>query len=278
MENEKTDEEKDVNPKDWRKICKDFHRVTSYDMETLATISEGRSYDNANRPESYLSYPDAVVRIPLGEPQPPPDSPDLWSVLRQRRSKRDFLNEPLDLAELNLLLWATQGITGDRGDYQLRTSPSAGALYPCETYLFVQRVHGLEPGLYHLDVRGWALEALRLAPWEEVSAEACGLALGQEHARRAGVNFLWTAVMERCTRKYHERAWRYVWWDVGHIAENLHLAAVALGLGSVSMGAWYDKQAHEILEIDGVGHFTTLMASVGRVSGSDWRRDRRITS
>lgn len=268
--------ERNVDPEGWREICADYHQVTSYDRATLEAIWADRSYDRENRPETYLRYPEALARVPLGEPTPPAAAPDVWAVLANRRSKRDYLDEPLSLAELNLLLWATQGITGDLGDYQLRAAPSSGALYPIETFLFVQRVEGLEPGLYHLDVKAWELEALRLEPLEQISKTACEVALDQEHARRAGVNFLWTAVMERCRRKYYERAWRYVWWDTGHVAENLHLAATALGLGSVSMGAWYDRQAHEVLGIDGVEHFTTLMASVGKVGGEDWRADRRI--
>lgn len=199
-------------------------------------------------------------------------------MLGARRSKRDYLDAPIPLDQLNALLWATQGITGELKDYELRTAPSSGALYPIETFLFVLRVDGLDPGLYHLDVKGWALEALKLEPLEEVARVATELALDQEHAGRAAVSFLWTAVLERCQRKYYERAFRYVWWDVGHLAENLHLAATALNLGSVSMGAWYDVQAHEYLGIDGREHFTALMASVGRVAGDDWRADRRISA
>jgi SagB-type dehydrogenase family enzyme len=261
-----------MDPKNWRTICDDFLQVTSYDRATLDAIWEGRSYDRDNRPETYLTYPEAVKRIPLGEPEFP-QGPTLWEALRARRSKRDYLPEPITLQELNLLLWATQGITGELKDYQLRTAPSSGALYPIETYLFVQRVEGVEPGLYHLDVKGWALEALKLE--EDVAETACAIALDQKHAGLAAVNFLWTAVMERCRAKYYERAYRYVWWDVGHVAENLHLAATSLGLGSVSMGAWYDEQAHDYLGIDGEQEFTALMASVGRVEGGDWRDDRR---
>ena len=78
-----------------------------------------------------------------------PEVPDFWSILEQRRSKRNFTPDALTLNELNLLLWASQGITADMGDYQLRTAPSSGALYPIETYLVVNRVVGLEPGIYH---------------------------------------------------------------------------------------------------------------------------------
>ncbi len=44
---------------DWRKICRDYHRITSYDRATLESTWKDRTYDRANRPETYLNYPDA---------------------------------------------------------------------------------------------------------------------------------------------------------------------------------------------------------------------------
>ncbi|NIR27185.1 MAG: SagB/ThcOx family dehydrogenase, partial [Gammaproteobacteria bacterium] len=36
--------------------------------------------------------------------------------------------------DLAVLLWASQGISGRAGSFFFRTAPSAGALYPVETY------------------------------------------------------------------------------------------------------------------------------------------------
>lgn len=256
---------------DWRRICDEFLVATSYSPDEMEAGWEGRVYDRQGRPETYLTYPDALARIDLGQPEFPATE-SLWSILRDRRSKRNFLDRPMTLNQLNVLLWATQGITQDMGAYQLRTAPSAGALYAVETYLVVNRVEGLEPGLYHLDVCGWALEALRL---EDLSGEVCHALLDQEMTRAAGVNFLWTAVMERCRAKYYERAYRYIWWDSGHVSENLNLAATALGLGVCCIGAWYDDLLHELVGIDGTEHFGVMTATVGTIEGSDWLADRR---
>jgi SagB-type dehydrogenase family enzyme len=255
---------------DWQRICNEFMEATSYSPDEMDEGWKDRDYDRANRPDTYLTYPDAP-RIELGEPVFG-DGPPIWEVLRARRSRRNFLAEPMTLNELNLILWACSGITADMGDYQLRTAPSAGALYPLETYLTAQNVEGLAPGVYHLDVRGWALEQLREG---DVADEATTALLDQSMCRHAGVNLFWTAVMERCRRKYYERAYRYVWWDAGHVCENAWLAATALGLGMTCMGAWYDDLAHELLGIDGVEHFSVLTATVGRVKGEDWQEDRR---
>ena len=170
---------------DWRRICDDFLTATSYSPDEMDAYWKDRHYDRENRPATYLTYPDAEVRVPLGTPSFP-QTPDVWTVLRERRSKRNFLDVPLTLDQLNCLLWGSQGIVRDMGDYQLRTAPSAGALYPIETYLVVNRVEGLEPGLYHLDVRGWALEGIRMGDLADAACAALLLlAFGQRLTPRS---------------------------------------------------------------------------------------------
>jgi hypothetical protein len=74
----------------------------------------------------------------------------LIEAIGRRRSRRKFTPEPLTLEELSFLLWATQGVSKVYRDNMatLRTVPSGGARHSLETYLFVNRVNGLEPGLY----------------------------------------------------------------------------------------------------------------------------------
>lgn len=259
---------------DWKRICNDYMKATSYSPEEMdSELWKDRHYDPKNRPETYLTYPEAKIHIPLEQPKFPASS-NIWSVLQDRRSKRNFISEPITLNELNLLLWGTQGITADLGDYQLRTVPSAGALFPIETYLLVNNVEGLEKGLYHFDVKNRVLEGLKL---EDVSDFSFRASLNQEMAKISGVNFVWTAMIERCRAKYYERAYRYVWWDTGHISQNLYLTGTALGLGVCCAGAWHDNLLSDYLEIDGKDHFPTLFASVGKIEGIDWQYDRRIT-
>jgi len=256
---------------DWQRICDEYMVATSYTEVGFEDWWKDRSYDQATRPETYLSYPNAEVRIPLGEPSRP-EVPDFWTILENRRSKRNFTDEAMSLNELNLLLWASQGVTADMGAYQLRTAPSSGALYPVETYLVINRVEGLKPGVYHLSVADWTLEGIEIG---DVRWQGHKALRGQSMTLNAPVNIIWTAVLERCRAKYHERAYRYIWWDSATVAENLHLAANALGLGSCLMGSWYDDQVHELLGIDGKTHFSVLTASVGKVAGKDWLVDRR---
>ena len=90
------------------------------------------------------------------------------------------------------------------------------------------------------------------------------VALDQGMAAQANVVFVWTAVFPRSKWKYRQRAYRYVYLDAGHLAQNLALAAVALGLGSCQIAALYDDEANALLGVDGKEESTIYMTVVGR--------------
>jgi SagB-type dehydrogenase family enzyme len=56
----------------------------------------------------------------------------------------------------------------------------------------------------------------------------------------------------RSMRKYGARGMRHVFLEAGAMAEHVHLAATALGLGSVDCSSVYDDEAHEALGMDGL--------------------------
>ncbi len=185
----------------------------------------------------------------------------LWEAMKLRRSVRHYRKSELDQAELSQLLWAAQGMTAKISGYALRTAPSAGALYPVETYVSVQNVKGIERGIYHYAVREHELELVQKGDFREALAEA---ALDQDFLAEAAAVFAWTAVFARSRWKYGERAFRYVYLDAGHIAQNVALAAVALGLGSCQVAALYDDEVNAVLGVDGKEESILYLTSVGR--------------
>jgi SagB-type dehydrogenase family enzyme len=199
-------------------------------------------------------------KVPLSPPQIEGGEP-LWDVLRERHSVRHFQDTPLPEAELSQLLWAAQGINRTTRGFSFRTVPSAGALYPVETYLVLHVVEGIEPGVYHYAVERHELDRLKTGDFRRDVARA---ALDQEIAYRASVVFVWTAVFGRSKWKYRQRAYRYVYLDAGHIAQNVALGAVALGLGSCQIAALYDEELNELLGVDGVEESAIYMTVVGR--------------
>ncbi len=186
----------------------------------------------------------------------------LWKCLKERRSRRKYKSEPISQQELSNLIWATQGVTDRIGSHFLRTAPSAGALYPFETYLYLNSVENFDPGFYHLHVESFSLELIKSGNFSEKLAEA---ALGQRMVARAAVLFIWSAVPLRCMVKYRNRGIRYIFLDLGHICQNLQLAAVALGLGSCPVGAFFDDELNDLLDLDGIEETVVYLNPVGKL-------------
>lgn len=210
------------------------------------------------RPEPYKTYPDSVkVVLPSFEPDHPMT---LDAALHERKSIRRFRPEPMPLAQLSYLIWASTGVQRTEQGYEFRTAPSAGALYPVETYIVANGVGDLEAGLYHYAVRNHELERLRAGDLRRPIAAA---ALGQDMCAEAAAVFVWTAIFARSQWKYAERAYRYIYLDAGHIAENLALAAVSLGLGTCQIGALLDDEVNKLLGVDGVEESVVYMSVVG---------------
>ena len=162
----------------------------------------------------------------------------LEEALAVRRSVREFTPQTLTDRDLSQLLWAAQGITSSDG---LRTAPSAGALYPLEVWV------ATASGFYHYEP-----DKHRLTQHLErdLRPDIYRAALTQEAILQAPAVFVIAAVYQRMTQKYGEqRAPRYVHMEVGHSAQNLLLEAVALGLGGVVIGAFYDKEVEEVLSL-----------------------------
>jgi SagB-type dehydrogenase family enzyme len=188
----------------------------------------------------------------------------LWEVIRKRRSTRNFKDNPLRKDHLAQLLWATQGITRREMGFEFRACPSAGALYPIETYIVLHDVEGIQPGIYHYKVKDHELEQLKKGDFSLQIAQA---ALDQDMAYAASVVFVWTAIFHRSKWKYEQRAYRYVYLDAGHIAQSLALAAVSLDLGTCQIAALYDDEVNSLLEIDGKEESVLYMSAVGYPRG-----------
>ena len=165
------------------------------------------------------------------------------AALGRRQSVREFNREALTLAEVSQLLWAAQGMTSSAGR---RTVPSAGALYPLEVFLVSGKEDVLPAGVYRY--RPLAHELVRVAEGDK-RAQLATAALEQEWLKEAPVTLVIAAVYERTARKYRQRAERYVHMEVGHAAQNVHLQAAALGLGTVVVGAFGDAQVKRVLTL-----------------------------
>ena len=233
----------------------DFQRFSKYHRESM----EGKSLDWSRKPETYKRYPAELERVELEKPDTKGGKP-LYELLEQRRSERRFRKIPLGKREFSQLLWAAQGITLATGHHQLRTAPSAGGLYPVETYIVANRVEGLKAGVYHYQVPYHGLILLAEGAFGPQLARA---GLEQEFLAQAAFVFVWSAILKRSKWKYDQRAYRYIYLDAGHIAQNAALAAVSCGLGSCQVAAFYDDELNRIIGVDGNEETVLYMTAVG---------------
>jgi len=217
----------------------------------------GAPLDWSNKPEIYKTYPSKrQVKLPQFQEQTLPFA----EILRRRKSIRSYSSEPVKISDLSFLLWASTGIQRTQRGREFRTAPSAGALYPIETYLIINNVEGLDKGLYHYNIAAHALEELKIRDLGEEIAQA---ALDQEMCAEAAVVFVWSAIFFRSKWKYKQRAYRYVYLDAGHIVENLALSATGIGLGSCQIGSFFDDEINRIIEIDGAEESVIYLSAVG---------------
>lgn len=158
-------------------------------------------------------------------------------AIKDRRSVRNYSDRPISTEQISQLLWAAQGITDERG---LRAAPSAGAIYPLEVYIIKK------DGLFHYNAHGHSLDVILD---EDLRSKLALASWGQSSVAQASVNFVICAVYNRIKPKYKDRAVRYTNIEAGHAAQNIHLQAVALGLGSVPIGAFEDSAVAALLGV-----------------------------
>lgn len=221
-----------------------YHRNTMRWGHNLLTVAEGAAVASP-----FKEYAGAR-RVEL--PRPAWPAAELSAAVRGRLSCRRFSGDDLDREQLSLLLQAGYGVGGRClvGSEELleRPVPSGGGLYPLELYLLALRIRGLTSGVYHYAPIGHALEGVR--ELELPDPFLAQLFLGQPYLAGSAGIVVQTAVLERSTQKYEERAYRYVLLEAGHVAQNLNLVAIALGLGSLNLGGFFDADLARLLGVE----------------------------
>jgi SagB-type dehydrogenase family enzyme len=166
-------------------------------------------------------------------------------AIYRRRSIRNFSDQALTLQEISQLLWAAGGKTVDGMTGPTRAYPSAGAIYPLEIYLVVGNVVGLKDGVYLYE---WRKHQLKLVKRGDLRGQLYTASLSQRMVETAPVTLVITAQHAKTARRYGQRGvTRYVSMDTGHMGQNIHLQAESMGLGTVMVGAFIDKDVAKVL-------------------------------
>jgi SagB-type dehydrogenase family enzyme len=190
----------------------------------------------------------------------------LIEAIRNRRSRRNFTQESLTLEELSFLLWVTQGVEKliHNGLVTIRTVPSGGAMHPFETYLLINRVNGVDPGLY----RYLALDHKLLKLFSEgadLPSRINEASNGQTFVGESAVVFVWAVRPYRTEWRYGEDSLKDILISVGHICQNLYLACESIGAGTCAIVAYNQRLLDSFVGVDGEDEIALYLAPVGRV-------------
>lgn len=238
---------------------------------SLADIAHGIPQPAHEKP-----YPEDALKITL----PPIDietapKVDLFKCIYERSSRRNFSDEPLSLKELAFLLFCSQGVKGTMGAYYkylkngeslIRAVPSAGARNPYETYLAINRVDGVEKGIWRY--LSLSHELLFISSVEDLSEKLISIFSNPDRNRHyaadAAAVFFWAALPYRGEWRYTHMSHKIMLIDVGCICQNLYIATEAVSCGCSAIGGYVQKNADDLLQIDGENEFTVFCAAVGR--------------
>jgi SagB-type dehydrogenase family enzyme len=217
-------------------------------------------------PPSQKAYEPDSELIPLPKPDPSVlKKPDILACIADRKSRRKFSLANLTLDELAYLLWATQGVRKVLpSGRHYRTVPSAGARHSFETYLVIQHVEGLKTGIYRYLPFDHQLVYLFTA--ENLSEKLTALASDQPFVGNSAVCFIWSSIPYRMEWRYGIHSEQVILIDVGHVCQNLYLAAESIGCGTCGVAAYEQDALDQFLGLDGRDEFVIYLAPVGKVT------------
>ncbi|MCJ7623420.1 MAG: SagB/ThcOx family dehydrogenase [Anaerolineaceae bacterium] len=211
----------------------------------------------------YPEDADLIDLIPADELTIGKDT-NLYDAINQRKSWRKYADDPLNIEELSFLLWATQGVQEmiRSGKFSRRTVPSGGCRHPFETYLLINRVTGLEPGIY----RYLPLDHKLLYLYNEDGLiEKVNDSFMGQYIKGCAVAFMWTTIPYRTEWRYTFLSPKIIAQDSGHLCQNLYLACAAIGAGTCAIGAYDQDKMDAVLRVDGVDEFAVYGAPVGKI-------------
>jgi putative peptide maturation dehydrogenase len=236
-----------------------FSRWSGIDSVVSQNESRIRSTDDliaqhGPPPPHFHARTDARARVPLTRPP----ASDLDGLMARRATCRNFdATRELARDDLGALLHRVFGVQGREelapGAVALKKNhPSGGGLHPLEAYLILQRVDGLEPGLYHYNTEAHAVDLLRGLSAADAGALARTAVAGQTYFSDAAALLVIAARFGRSFWKYrnHPKIYRAILLEAGHASQNLYLAATELGLGAFVTAAINEVDIEQAFDLD----------------------------
>lgn len=214
---------------------------------------------NKPKPEMFKEPKQGSKIIELSKEFPNIKQKTVTECIKNRRSLRFYKDQKLTLEEATYLLWETSRVDSYKPGVTFRTIPTAGATNSMETYVFLNKVEGIDKGLYHYIQDKHQLELMDDDPSVEEAVN--GALYGQ--LRGAAIVFFITATPYRTEYKYAHLSHKMIAIEAGHAGQNVSLAAEVIDCGAVMIAAYVQEFCDELLGI-GEDEFVTYVSAIGK--------------
>ncbi len=182
----------------------------------------------------------------------------LNDVINSRRSTRKYQDKNLSFKEFSYLCLNTSSIREFGPGYAFGVIPTGGATNSMETYVYVNKVDGLEPGLYHFMKDKNNIELID----KELTREDVNKAI-RGQLRGAAVIFFWTTYPYRSEYKYSYLSHKMIAMEAGHACQNLYLLSESIDCGCVAIAAYDQKSVDKLINVD-EEEFVIYVGAVGK--------------
>jgi SagB-type dehydrogenase family enzyme len=229
----------------------DYPAVQEFHQAGASLIPEAGSAPEMH--DELGAVPERWIRAPV--PSAWPEIMNYSEALYKRRSRRNFVQEPLSEDHVGALLDSicAEDLADSAGGAEYQGSLAIAFL--------AGGVEGTEPGFYLLDRTRASLGLVSSGNFIESMAHIC---LDQQWLAKAAVHFLFLTNLDLMDQTWGARGYRYAMLTAGRMGQRLYMAATAIGLGCCGIGALYDGEAAELLGLNEASKLLYL-AAVGPV-------------
>lgn len=178
---------------------------------------------------------------------------DILSLLKSRRTIRNFEGTAIDVQNLSDLLHYSCGVSGvyrkfkSMPEMKLFTYPNAGSIYCIYAYISVQNVNGLKNGFYYYDPILHSLKEIKKYKRED---DYYKYSMQYELLSKSSFSVYLVGSLEILGLKYGNRGYRFMLQNAGHAAQNFLLIAENYKLGAVASGGFLDAEIRRDLKLE----------------------------
>ncbi len=248
-----------------------YHESSKMNAHDISYYSWINQVNNNPEIRKIISKPTTnfrgVLKINLPEVKKISDR-KFCDIIFERRSNRNFTSKEISLEALSRILFIGNGVTSSFKDsdginWEFRTTPSGGGLFPIDIYCIVNKVNGIDKGLYHYNNNSHSIEQISKRDFcKDLKISAPTL---EDSINKSSICIILNASFQRIKFKYKERGYRFTLLEAGHIAQNILLAATSEKLGSFPVGGFLDDNANDIIKVDGVNNSVLYFILIGTI-------------